>query len=481
MDILKKVKDTISKYSMLSEGDRVLIGLSGGPDSVCLAAILDKLKADFNITLHAVYIDHRLRPGETADEKAFCRDLCEGMGIDFLSEAVDVKGHAGEKGMSIQEAARELRYRLLEDIAWKLNAARIALGHHADDRVETFLINLLRGSGRKGLTGIPPVRRLGARVQGQGSGGSISVIRPLIEIERTEIEEFLADDSSLVTRHLSLPFVVDSSNLKKDYFRNWLRLTFLLEMKKRNPSLVQGLCRTMDILREEDEYLETVVTKTLMRLISRKDAVMIELFLSPLETLEKALLRRVLRRAVGATEGLRGMAFIHVESVIDLIKKGRPGDRLYLPKGIRAIRDYSVLRITSATPVMITEYKIQPPSEIVIKESGDVIRASFGERGGHHDGRKSAAFNADILRFPLKIRARADGDFFYPSGFGKKKKLQDFFVDEKVPRDERDRVPVVVSGNDIIWIAGHRADERFTPGPETGLFLIMNYEGQADR
>jgi len=478
MNILKKVKETISKYSMLSEGDRVLIGLSGGPDSVCLAAILDKLKADFNITLHAVYIDHGLRPDEMADEKAFCRDFCEGLGIDFLCETADVKGHARDKGLCTQEAARELRYGLLEKIACKLNATRIALGHHADDRVETFLINLFRGAGRKGLSGIPPVRKLESRVKSQGSGAfkNITVIRPLIEVERNEIEDFLMQkkgDSQIAPANSKLPYVVDSSNLKKDYFRNWIRLTFLSEMKKRNPSLVQGLCRTMDILREEDEYIDIIVTKTLMRLISRKGGDTIELFLSPLETLEKAILRRVLRRALSETEGLRGMDFIHVETVIELIKRGKPGDRVYLPKGIRAIRDYSLLKISSALPVKINTYELMPPSEIVIKESGDVIKAEFDEGGGTRDEKQSVVVDADLVKFPLIIRARADGDFFYPSGFGRKKKLQDFFVDEKVPRDERDKVPVVVSGNDIVWIAGHRADERFRTREETKRFLVM--------
>ncbi len=475
MELLKKVKETISKYSMLSEGDCVLIGLSGGPDSVCLAVILDKLRNDFNLSLHAAYIDHGLRPDEVESEKAFCKNFCREHGIIFFCESVDVRKYAGEKGLNKQEAARELRYGAFEKIASEIKATKIALGHNANDQAETFLMMTLRGAGRKGLSGIPPVRNLESGVRSQESRirKNILIIRPLVEIERSEIEKFLTHNSSLITLNSSLPFTVDSSNLKKDYFRNWIRLTVMPELKKRNPALVQNICRNMDLLREEDNYLEIIVTKTLMKLITRKSSDTIELFLAPLETIEKPILRRILRRALDETEGLRGIGFVHIEDIISLIKKGKSGDRLYLPKNIRVIKDYSVLKMTSALPVKLAEYEINPPDEVALKESGVVIEAMFAEETGLCDGRLSAAFDADLLKFPLKIRARSTGDFFCPLGFGKKKKLQNFFVDEKIPRDVRDTVPLVLSGDDIIWIAGYRMDERFRVSERTEKILKL--------
>jgi len=469
MDLVKKVKETISKYSMLSEGDCVLIGLSGGPDSVCLAVILDKLRSDFNLSLHAAYIDHGLRPDEVENEKSFCRHFCSGLGIDFSAVAVDVKGYVKDRGSNIQEAARILRYEALEKHASKIQAARIAVGHNADDRAETFLINLFRGSGRKGLSGIPPVRGLET-----GRNKKISVIRPLIEIERSEIEDFLSQEFETRDSKLEIPFVIDSSNIKQDYFRNRIRLELLSSLKERNPGLVRNMCRSMDILKEEDDYLERIVTKTLMRLISRKSNEEIELFLSPLETIERPVLRRTLRRAIEETKGLRGMDFIHIEDILKLIKEGKSGDRIHLPRGLRVTRGYSVLKITSAPPVRIGQYEVSPPCDVVIKESGEVIRAELGEeRGAPCDGRSMALFDADLLAFPLTIRPRSAGDFFYPADLGKRKKLQDYFVDEKIPRDERDSVPVVVSGKDIIWVAGYRADERFKATGKTERFLKL--------
>ncbi|MDP3297439.1 MAG: tRNA lysidine(34) synthetase TilS [Thermodesulfovibrionia bacterium] len=462
MELLKKVKETINKYSMLSEGDNVIIGLSGGPDSVCLGIILHKLRVDFNLTLNAVYIDHGLRPDEVENEKAFCKDFCNNFGIGFFTKAIDVKKYAKDRKLNLQEAARELRYHAYEEVSKKAGAAKIALGHTADDQTETFFMMLLRGSGMKGLSGIPPVRG--------------KIIRPLIEIERKEIEEFFFQNSSLFTLHSSLPFIVDSSNLKKDYFRNWIRLMIIPEFKKKSPALVKSISRMADILREEDAYLEIIVTKTLMRLISRKSADAIELFLSPLETMGKPILRRILRRAVSETEGLKSIDFIHIEDMIELIKRGKSGDRVYLPKGIRVIKNYSTMVITSRPPQKISTYTINVPGEVVLNEIKAVIKASAGNKSDDYgDGKITTVFDADKIGTVLTVRPRENGDFFYPSGFGKRKKLQDFFVDEKVPRDERDSIPIVVSGNDIVWVAGFRGDERFKAAADTKRFLKLEF------
>jgi tRNA(Ile)-lysidine synthase len=448
---------------MLSEGDCVLIGLSGGADSVCLTIVLDSVKKDFSLSIKAVYIDHGLRPEETGKEKTFCKNFCGNLKIPLYLQSVPVKEYARERKLNLQEAARELRLGVFDHLSSELGATKIALGHTADDQAETFLMRIVRGAGEKGLSGIPPVR-----------GG---IIRPLIEVERKDIERFLADNSSLIPGYASRPFMVDSSNLKKDYFRNWIRTAIIPELKKKNPSLIKTICRTSDILREEDTYLERLTTKTLMKIISRKDDETAELFLVPLERLEKPFLRRVLRRVIDVTKGLRGVDFNHIEDMIYLIKNGKAGDRINLPKGVRVIKEYSLVRITSKFPGKMAEYEINPPGEIIIKEADAVMKARIEkEKRDPGDGRISVLLDASKMRFPLKVRARADGDFFFPAGFGKRKKLQDFFVDEKIPRDDREKIPIVVSGNDIIWIAGYRADSRYmvTGKTEKCLRLIIS-------
>ncbi|HBU05695.1 MAG: tRNA lysidine(34) synthetase TilS [Nitrospirae bacterium GWF2_44_13] len=452
MNLFGPVKTTIKKHSMLNEGDRVLIGLSGGPDSVCLLHALSNLKDEYKLALHAIYIDHGLRPDEIPAEIEFCKKLCETLGVPFITKSVDVKPYAMDYGLNKQEAARELRYKAFDETVLEINANRIALAHNANDQAETFFMRILRGSGQRGLTGIPPVRG--------------RIIRPLIEIERKDIEEFL--DS------ISQSFIVDSSNLKKDYFRNWLRLAVMPEFKKQNPALVNTISRVCEIIREEDNYLELIVTKTLMKLIPKKTDKLIELFLVPLENMDKVILRRVLRRAIDAVKGLRGIGFVHIEDIITLVKKGDSGDRIYLPKGIRVIKGYATLILTSEQPSQLRTYSLNVPEELALKESGILIKSSSADSAEIScDGKSKVMLDAERIKLPLVVRARKAGDFFYPAGFGKKKKLQDYFVNEKIPRDERDSVPIVLSGEDVVWIAGYRADERFkvTEGSKKILML----------
>lgn len=456
MEIFQKIKETIEKHSMLSGGENVLVALSGGPDSVFLLHVLNNLKEELKLDLHTLYINHGLRPEETPLEIEFCKKLCETLKVPFITKSVDVKSFAKEKSMNNQEAARELRYKVFEETAFETKADKIALGHNADDQAETLLMRLLRGSGPIGLSGIPPVRGM--------------CIRPLIEIERQEINRYIQEEK--------IDFVVDSSNLRRDYLRNKIRFSIIPMMKEINPNIIETLSRTAAIFREEERHFDIIVVKTLMRLISRKSDSRIELFLSPLEAMDKVILRRVLRRVIDETKGLRRINFIHVEDIIDLIKTGKTGDRLYLPKGIRVIKDYSTLIFTTEPPVKLDTYMLEVPGEINLKEAGVLIKASILEshKSEIKDLRLSAdlaVFDAERLIFPLVVRSRKEGNFFYPFGFGKRKKLQDFFVDGKVPRDERDRIPLIISGEDIIWVAGYRQDDRFKVVDETKKVLKL--------
>ncbi|MEW6001710.1 MAG: tRNA lysidine(34) synthetase TilS [Nitrospirota bacterium] len=460
-DFIGKVTSTIKKYSMFSEGHKILIGLSGGPDSVSLLHVLKEIGKELNLELHALYVDHGLRPEEIGKEITFCKGLCENLNIPFVTKSINVKTFAREERIGRQEAARELRYGTLEETASEINAHRIALGHTADDQAETMLMRLVRGSGPTGFSGIPPVRG--------------KIIRPLIEVERDEIERFLG------ARNIN--FIIDSSNLKGDYLRNKMRLSILPMLKELNPNLVETLSKTASIFREEERYFEIIVAKTLMKLISKKADNQIELFLAPFEIMDRVMMRRVLRRAIEETKDLRGIGFIHVEDIIELIKKGKPGDRLYLPKKIRVIKDYATLILTSEPPLKLNTCTLEVPGEIILKEAGISVRSYVVKNRESQvlpdDSRQRsdlAIFDADKLIFPLTIRSRRKGDFFYPSGLGKRKKLQDFFVDEKIPRDKRDKIPLVISEEDIVWIAGYRRDERFKVTSETKRILKLEVE-----
>ncbi len=458
MDLVKKLIDTIEKYNMILKGEHILIGLSGGADSVCLLKVLNIIKKDLEINLSAIYIDHNIRPAETLHEKNFCKEICDLFQVPLIIKSCDAPSYSKNFKISLQEAARELRYQAYYETASELKADKIALGHNADDQAETIFLRLIRGAGPLGLSGIPPVRQ--------------KIVRPLIETERAEIEEFLKTHK--------IDYLIDLSNLTDRYLRNKIRHVIMPEIKKLNPSAVKTIIRTMDILRSEEKYFEITVTKTLMKLISRKDEESIELFLSPMEIMDPVLLRRVLRRAIDSVRGLRAITFIHIEDMIKLIKSGKPGDRLYLSKNIRVIKKYSVLLITAEPPKRLSNYMINIGDSVHLKEASMVISCELvdsEEIGRTIKDPKIALINGDKLSFPLTIRGRMPGDYFYPIGFGKRKKIHDYFVDEKIPRDERDLIPLLINNGEIIWVIGKRLDERYKVDNNTRKIIkcTINY------
>ncbi|MDA8388516.1 MAG: tRNA lysidine(34) synthetase TilS [Nitrospiraceae bacterium] len=462
MSLQEKVLKTAKKFGMFGPGDTVLVGLSGGADSVCLLKILHAMTKEYNLALHAVYVDHGLRPDETPAEIEFAKRVAEGSAAVFHCEKIDVASYARQEGLGKQEAARILRYDVYEGLAGRLGANRIALGHTADDQTETFFMRLLRGGGRRGLSGIPPVRKIKGK----------HIVRPLIETTRAEIEEFLAETGT--------DFITDPTNLKNEYTRNKIRHDLVPVLKKFNPNLDETILRTTQILAEEERYFESAVLKGLMRLLRDKTEEGVELFLVPLETMDTVLLRRTLRKVIELVRGIRGLDFGHVEDIIGLIKKGKPGDRLYLPGPVRAVKKYSTLLVTARPPARLGAYRLTCPGSVRFLETGALIKA-YVERVGESarsaaegaPGSKKVVLDAEKTGLELTMRGRQNGDYFCPLGFGRRKKLQDFFVDEKVPRDERDGIPIVLSGDDIVWVAGMRADERFRAGEDAKNFLVL--------
>ncbi|MBF0337205.1 MAG: tRNA lysidine(34) synthetase TilS [Nitrospirae bacterium] len=450
MDIRDKVRATVRAFSMFGmdaggcvSSMCVLSGLSGGPDSVALLRLLRELFPA--VSVHAIYIDHGLRPHETPAEKAFCGQLCEHLGVPLSIRAIEPLQRKTPATM------RQSRYRLYKETAMQIGASKIALGHNKDDQAETVMLNLMRGAGLTGLAGIAPTRGM--------------VIRPLIDVSRWEILQYLNECNQT--------YCLDSSNLKDIYLRNRVRIHLMPAMVQYNPNIVDTLTRNARIIREEDEYLELAVTKKLMTLISRKTDQKIELFLVPLQGMERVLLRRLLRRATAAVEALREIGVQHIEEIIALIKNASTGDRLYLPGAVRVIKGYSTLVITSEPPVRISETELSLPGEVVIRQAGYLLRATLAEHFRQPENNRQACLDAGLMSSPLKVRARVNGDYFYPLGLGKRKKVQDYFVDEKVPRDSRNSIPLVLSNDNLVWIAGYRPDDRYKVTPATKSYCLL--------
>lgn len=447
--LLKKVKKTIENYRMLKKGERVVVGFSGGPDSTCLLWLLFRLRKDLALSLYAAYLNHGIRKEEVKEEESRVKEFTSKLGIPLTIEKVDLPSLAKEGKGSLEEVARKVRYTFLEGEARRRGAEKIAVGHTASDQVETLLMRFLRGGGRGGLSGIPPVRG--------------KIIRPLIEIFREEIEDYLKKENIS-------PFY-DSSNRDLSFLRNRIRLELIPYLKKQfGPQVEKVLFRIGKILREEDEYLEERAEEVFHKIVKReKEGVYLRG--EELKSIPLALQRRVVRKAVDKlrTPG-REIEFDHIGRILEFVEKKR-GKILELPGGIKLWREREGIFFSEKEEKVSFCESLPLPGKLKLPQVGLEIETelilspplSFNSEEGY--------FDWDKIKFPLRVRNRREGDRFIPLGMRKEKKLKEFFIDLKIPRRIRDRIPLVVSGDDIIWVVGIRADERFRVEKRTKRIL----------
>jgi tRNA(Ile)-lysidine synthase len=446
--IIEKVRRTIVKYRMLNRGDKVVVGVSGGADSVALIRILHELKDEWNISLIISHLNHSFRGEESKKEAEFVKKLAAGLNLPFELRTVDVPALKKGSGKSDQEVAREVRYHSYEEIFKRHDANRIALGHSADDQAESVLMRLIRGAGPRGLSGIPPIR-------------DSRYIRPLIEISRKEIEDYLEKKGAA--------FVNDSSNKKKVYLRNKIRLQLLpLLLGEYNPRFKENLLRLSSLIRQEDEYLEKVVEEISSKVLLRRGDDFIILDLLHFLTLHKSLQPRMLRKFLEALVGnLRGINYLHLQAVLDMLHRDAPNRSIDLPRGIRAIKNYNelILRAREEGPMPPFFYTVESPEAVVkLREACQMIKFTVLrnplEIEWSNVPKNVAHFNLDKIQFPLLIRNFRKGDRFQPLGMKGFKKVKDYFIDEKIPLKKRGQIPLILSGEMIIWLIGLRIDDR---------------------
>ncbi|MFZ5634659.1 MAG: tRNA lysidine(34) synthetase TilS [Bacillota bacterium] len=463
MDFLPQVKSTIEEYNMISPGDAVLVGVSGGPDSVALLHLLNRLKEDLKLTLYAGHLNHMFRGEEAEADARLVESLAREWQVPFIMEKINVPGYLQKNRLSPQQGAREVRYRFFEETAARLGASRVALGHQADDQAETVLLNLIRGAGMTGLSGIPPVR--------EGL-----YIRPLLNVRRKQIE--------LYCRSFGLPYRVDSSNLKPVYLRNRVRLELIpLLEEKYNPAVVDSLNRLARIARDEDGYLEAISRDAFESVVKSQKAGKITILLEKLAGYPAAVRRRVIRIACRNLAGYgSALTFEHLDRALEMTAGKQDQGKIELPDGIVLVKRYRFLEIIKGREVPqvpFYRYLLQVPGVTRIPEvnrsiAAEILAASLA--GGPCRFRcGEALLDLEKLKEPLYVRRRREGDVFFPLGMGGQVKLKKFFIDRKVPREERDAIPIVTCGNDIVWVAGFRPGEpwKVTERTKTCLYLKL--------
>jgi tRNA(Ile)-lysidine synthase len=454
--LLTKVRETIRKHSMLNRGDRVIVSVSGGPDSVCLLRVLHSLTQELGLSLHVAHLDHCFRGEESAAEASFVAHLARELGIPATIETFDVPTFCRERGLSPQEGARMVRYRFLQQVARDAEAVRIATGHTADDQAETFLMRLVRGAGTSGLSAIPPVRD--------------AIIRPLIDATREEVLKHLQE--------VHQEFKTDPTNTRPVYTRNRIRLEVLPVLKRFNPRIVETLAREAALLRDEHEAVEAYLA-ALLENASRQQDDTFSVKRDAFDTLPPAFRRRLLRKlaeAAGAEPAALSRG--QVDEALSFMLAAQTGRTMHLPQGITITREYDRFVLSAEPAPAEFSHPLAIPGAFRVPELGLEIETSLvsSPAGGPEDGIYlwQAMFDYDKMGPSLVLRNRRPGDWFCPAGMGgRHKKLQDYFVDEKVPRRKRGTVPLLCSGEDILWVVGLRTDNRFLPGPDTKKALII--------
>ena len=461
MDLAARVRATIEKFQMIREGDTVLVGVSGGPDSVALLHVLWTLREDLRAGLHVVHLNHLLRGEEARADALFVRELAEKLGLPCTVEDCDVRTLARRTGLSLQEAAREARFAFFERERERVGASKVALGHHADDQAETILFNFLRGSGVSGLAGIPPVRG--------------AYIRPFFEVRRREIEEYC--------RVNSLAARLDRSNLKPVYTRNRIRLHLLPFLEKEyNPCLVDALTRLGNICREEDAYLDGVSREILEKVASCGEEGEIVFPVQSLLAQPISLQRRIFRLAWKKVTGqARELPFHHIERLLALLSKRDAV--LTLPWGVRAFKEGSLVKLSKNAErekeIPPYRYLLNIPGLTFLPETGLKIKAEIMPAESAPSFRnltlREALLDYGLLRRPLWVRRRKEGDVFSPLGQNGKVKLKKFFIDQKVPAEKRNSFPVVVTGEEeIVWVGGLRIADPWKVTEKTTECLYLH-------
>lgn len=450
----EKVIKYIKENNMLNKNDSIVIGVSGGSDSMCLFSILLELKNEYNLKLYVVHINHCLRGKDADKDMEYVEKVCKKHDVQCFSYKIDINSLAAEKKISTEEAGRMARYEKFHEIAEKYNA-KIAVAHNMSDNAETVLFNMFRGSGIKGMTGITPKRD--------------NIIRPIMCLSKDEIYEYLNKNK--------IEYRVDESNFTEEYTRNKIRLKVLPYVTENiNEKAILHINELSGTMGEISEYIDDEADKLLKSHVIFKEnegvktAVIDELLFDH----KKIIVSQVIRKAVCNVAGkLKDISRVHVEDIMSLYAK-QVGASINLPYGMVAIKEYKDI---------LLQKKSQMEGYSINQTDGDIIKEirikDFGiyEIPNHEEKisilpdkfRKDVFeekiytkwIDYDILKGDLSLRTRQTGDYIVINDKGSKKSLKDFFIDKKVPRNQRDNILLLTRGHDILWIIGYRLSAKY--------------------
>ncbi|MBI2413333.1 MAG: tRNA lysidine(34) synthetase TilS [Deltaproteobacteria bacterium] len=458
--IEKTFRNTIKRLGMLRKGDCVLAAVSGGADSIVMLRLLSSVKEELGLTLSVCHLNHNMRGAESRRDLEFVKKEATRLGLRFFGKTLR-KGSLAIKGRSTQEAAREVRYAFLEEAAKKAGAKRIALGHTLDDQAETVLLRLIKGSSLSGLSGIPPVRP--------------PFIRPLIEVKREEIERYAEDEG--------IEFVTDSTNKTAKYRRNSIRLSLIPFLENNyNSSVKETLARTASVLGVDNAFIDKAAEEALKEVVVERGKSAIALDRLRTVSFHRAVSARVFLKALDRFDPASAsvLSSAHVEAFHGIAEGRSPSASIRLPGGVVLRREYDRLMISRGKPAKTKafEKRLKVPGRTVVPGIGTFEAEVLTRKPKTlFTGEDTVYLDFDGAGDVFILRPFDDGDRMVPFGMKGHKKVKDIFIDAKVPREARRSIPLLLNGEDIVWVPGVKRSGLLKITPRTIRVLKVVWKG----
>ncbi len=443
----KKIREYVNKYNMLARGDSLVLGLSGGPDSVCLFFVLLALKEEYDLSLHALHVNHCIRGDEADEDQSYVERLCADHKVPLKVLRIDIPALARQSGRGTEEEARLARYEAFEQYAKELDTeerqARIAIAHNANDNAETVLFHMARGTGLDGMCGIAPKRD--------------RIIRPLLEVSKQEIMGFLEEEE--------IPYCIDATNSEVCYDRNKIRHNILPELEEINPKSLEHITEMTNRLTEVAEYISMEARGLLEIAKEDGDKLRKRSFATAPRVIASQALKEYLSRFMPQQKDVSAS---HIDAILGLLKE--EGERqVKLPYKKTMVISYDTMYVIDEE---VSEADLKPDNQNFTCRTFD-----YEEGMNYPTETYTKWFDCDRITDNVVIRTRSEGDYLTIDSKGNHKSLQDYFVNAKIPRHLRDEIPLVCDGNHVMWVVGYRISEYYKISQNTTHVLEIVYGG----
>ncbi len=495
MDLLSQVRILSAQHELLADGDSLVVGVSGGPDSLCLLHLLLRLQDEYRLRLHIAHLDHGARGAESQADAEWVAELAARWGLAATVHRVDVPAVARAHKLAFEEAARRVRYEFLARVAAAVGANKVAVGHNADDQAETVLMHWLRGAGPAGLRGMLPATPLSSyRLLAQVTDTPLPtpvplLIRPLLNTPRAAIERYVAEHD--------LQPRIDRSNLDTTFFRNRLRHELLPLLEGYHPNVRRRLLHTAQIVAADYELLEQLRDQAWQATVRFQDETRVVLDRAAWDALHLSLQRALLREAAYRLRpALRDVSFVHVDAAVRLAHAGQAHARAALPGGLALTVGYDELTIADTTvqplldgptlprgqqlPIALPGHTALPGSPWHLETT--VLHTWNQQDVENNPDRWTACLDGAALPAALSLRTRRSGDRFRPQGMGgHAPRLTDWMISARVPRPWREQLPLLANDDEILWVCGWRIAERAAVGPQTQQVVRFRFQNDEPR